>query len=418
MEINFDASIRALHIHNRSMATIPIDVVKLTSLETLSLENNNITSLPEVLPASLTTVNLRGNNLLRIPDCLRRLPRLQHLSLDGNPCMAQYPEGLDGVAIFAYEHERDKSDPIVCLSQRPPLPVCKNELYEQWECRGTEVWHAMVTMLQDWAFLPPITDDKWTYVLDYVFPLARLWGCKAHFATLQRIARAGKHRLEEQAQALLAPLAVPTLAPFTVDNVTWIPSSYLTASEETPLHKEEWDQAVLPTMLRHLAMASYDAFRTTLIGIVAQLSGATLRCDQTTSLKSVQRIRAKIADSQHPWPKSQHVWDCLRASITLPTMSAVGDRMGANQEAPVWPAIGHVHRIVVRHRAAAISPGLPPFVPRAPRTAVRAPAAPAAHVHPRRGNVCFVPAPPDDAFLRHNGAPPPRDGASQMHVGQ
>jgi len=63
-------------------------------LETLSLNNNQLSTLPVTFSElkHLTTISLRNNNFKQIPRCIFEIENLQNLDLSGNPSLIIPPE--------------------------------------------------------------------------------------------------------------------------------------------------------------------------------------------------------------------------------------------------------------------------------------------------------------------------------------
>jgi Leucine-rich repeat (LRR) protein len=81
-------SITDLNFYDCKLKTIPLEILNLPKLETLSLCNNQITTIPDALASSqLTKLDLSGNQITAIPDALAN-SRLTELDLSGNQITA------------------------------------------------------------------------------------------------------------------------------------------------------------------------------------------------------------------------------------------------------------------------------------------------------------------------------------------
>lgn len=91
------SSVRALDLSCNRLRRLELDLSPLTSLETLNLSDNQLTTLEGlILPASLRTLQLNGNQLASFPllTLLSQCPSLTSLYLSGNK-LASLPEGLE-----------------------------------------------------------------------------------------------------------------------------------------------------------------------------------------------------------------------------------------------------------------------------------------------------------------------------------
>ena len=79
-----------LDLSNNYLKSVP-DLRALTNLSTLLLSGNVVTSLQHVrFPTSLKSLSLADNDIHDINhmSALSELPHLEHLSVQGNPCLA------------------------------------------------------------------------------------------------------------------------------------------------------------------------------------------------------------------------------------------------------------------------------------------------------------------------------------------
>lgn len=81
------APIRILRLSGLSLTQIPEWIGRLTALQELDLNNNQLQALPLELMQikNLGRINLEQNQFSAIPVCLTRMPWINHLALDGNP---------------------------------------------------------------------------------------------------------------------------------------------------------------------------------------------------------------------------------------------------------------------------------------------------------------------------------------------
>lgn len=75
-----------IDLSNRALTSIPQDLLKITTLETLNLSRNMIVSIPDSISdlENLTSLNLSDNEITSLPASIVLIP-LQHLFLQGNP---------------------------------------------------------------------------------------------------------------------------------------------------------------------------------------------------------------------------------------------------------------------------------------------------------------------------------------------
>jgi tRNA A-37 threonylcarbamoyl transferase component Bud32 len=77
---------KAIDLSSRSLTSLPLDLLKISTLETLNLSHNMIISLPDSITdlENLTSLDLSYNEITSLPPCILILP-LQQLNLTGNP---------------------------------------------------------------------------------------------------------------------------------------------------------------------------------------------------------------------------------------------------------------------------------------------------------------------------------------------
>ena len=79
------SSVKHLDLSNLELGAIPPQILKFTNLETLILDNNQISVIPDLMPLlDLEYLSLNNNNIRVIPDSLGFCSQLFHLSLNNN----------------------------------------------------------------------------------------------------------------------------------------------------------------------------------------------------------------------------------------------------------------------------------------------------------------------------------------------
>ncbi|MEM7134078.1 MAG: COR domain-containing protein, partial [Chloroflexota bacterium] len=83
--------LQTLSLQNNQLSDLPDVVGNLTRLQTLSLQNNQLSDLPDVVGnlTRLQTLSLQNNQLTNVPNTLARIAHDGYLDLNGNPL---YPE--------------------------------------------------------------------------------------------------------------------------------------------------------------------------------------------------------------------------------------------------------------------------------------------------------------------------------------
>eukprot|EP00741_Cyanophora_paradoxa_P023847 tig00021680_g23034.t1 len=92
-----------LVLSRNALAALPASLARLVRLERLALDSNRLASLPAELPASLAYLALDDNRLEALPPALAALPRLLVFSCTGNPLGSLPPEArASGDAVLAH----------------------------------------------------------------------------------------------------------------------------------------------------------------------------------------------------------------------------------------------------------------------------------------------------------------------------
>ncbi len=79
------SSVKHLDLSNLQLEAIPPQILKFANLETLILDNNQISVIPDLMPLlDLEYLSLNNNNIRVIPDSLGFCSQLFHLSLNNN----------------------------------------------------------------------------------------------------------------------------------------------------------------------------------------------------------------------------------------------------------------------------------------------------------------------------------------------
>ena len=75
-----------IDLSNRNLTSVPLDLLKITTLETLNLSHNMIISLPDSITdlENLTSIDLSHNEITSLPASILLLP-LHQLNLTSNP---------------------------------------------------------------------------------------------------------------------------------------------------------------------------------------------------------------------------------------------------------------------------------------------------------------------------------------------
>lgn len=85
-----------LDIHGNEFATLPSDIICLSSLKELYLQNNNIRKLPNEIThlSKLTILNISKNNLKQLPEEIGQLQHLTVLDISHNKSLQKLPKSL------------------------------------------------------------------------------------------------------------------------------------------------------------------------------------------------------------------------------------------------------------------------------------------------------------------------------------
>ena len=79
-------NLNTLNLNNNQLTSVPESITRLTNLNTLNLNNNQLTSIPESITrlTNLTTLHLSYNKLTSIPESITRITNLNKLHLNNN----------------------------------------------------------------------------------------------------------------------------------------------------------------------------------------------------------------------------------------------------------------------------------------------------------------------------------------------
>ena len=337
---------------------------------------------------NLEAINLQDCRLVEAPVALGDLRHLDILLLDGNPFLHSDPkwEGLNNMNFIA-ELQRLKNDPLLCLSVRPePNPFIRENFLHAWEREEGPLFDALLAMVRDWAFKPPIDNTKWAYLEDYVFPLTEVWQDKKRFKMLKAVAEENKLELDEQSRTIVASIAndfagdgnwICTKLPSIEGDIAkgslegkgkscWLHNGVLAGQRMLPDEaKNQFDREVLPTAVRCLADVSFDAFRSAVHAALpegTQLDDGSeeppkgvlsVRCIKKKCVKSVKRMTAKVIEAQveakkqraakgaskETWPFTATIGDALRASVTAPDAAGIRRAWECIRQSNKWTVI-------------------------------------------------------------------------------
>ena len=108
--------VHTLSLHNNNLSSLPECVGQLANLHKLNLHNNNLTSLPESFGqlANLHTLDLRFNNLTSLPESFGQLANLHALYIYNN-ALSSLPESFGQLANLRTLDLRDNN-----LTSLPP----------------------------------------------------------------------------------------------------------------------------------------------------------------------------------------------------------------------------------------------------------------------------------------------------------
>ena len=359
---------------NYELASLPESLGQLKRLESLNLRyNSKICALPSSIArlSNLTCLSMDGCGLIELPFFLRPCMQLTELAFEDCSFMGDtelaLPPGLDGMAIFDYLERREQTDPIRALAVRPMPRAFTAESFESAWQEGDEekragLLSALLTMCEEVAFLPPVTEEKWRFLEAHVFPLRCVWDAPARFAKLQDAARRSSELLENECRALLASLAndsshgrwvcfelepvagdIASAGGRAKDGRCWLDPALLAAAAVVPeADLQQFDADVLPPMMRQLASSSFDAFDGAVRAVAAAAAGAagggggvTVECARAFSVKAVKRMTAKVHESYAEavdagegataalFPVAARLGDGLRASIAAADAAGV-----------------------------------------------------------------------------------------------
>lgn len=86
--------INYLNLDRNALETLPPEILSLTGLKWLRLNENSLSSLPDMSAlVNLRRIYLRGNRLSAVPESLKNLPALTDIELSDNP-IAEIPDWL------------------------------------------------------------------------------------------------------------------------------------------------------------------------------------------------------------------------------------------------------------------------------------------------------------------------------------
>src|SRR5690606_20899385 len=91
---NSDGEVTALHLYNKNLTTLPVEIGGLVRLQSLNAANNSLETLPEVIGnlTELTDLYIPGNQIDEIPSEIGLLTNLQSLTLNNNGLTSLPPE--------------------------------------------------------------------------------------------------------------------------------------------------------------------------------------------------------------------------------------------------------------------------------------------------------------------------------------
>ena len=349
---------------------------------------------------NIEKIDLRSCGLEEPPVVLARLQHLRELELKFNPFLeAPQWKDFNRMNFVMFIREREKNDPALALAARTPgpNPFTHEAFHKAWGNDPTPLLDALLTMVTEWGFKPPIDDAKWGYLAEYVFPLKRVWGDARRFAQLQDAAREHKGELDRACRAIVADVANDAAGGGAwictqLDDIAgdiargarkskaessccWIPPSFFAGANEFPTScQNKFDREVLPTAVRCLADASFDAFRT---AVLAALPAGTwlepdpldtpgtatatatapgppapgalqVRCIRSKCVKGVPRMSTKVLAAQDRaakseggavWPFTATIGDALRASVKAPDAAGIRRAWEAIRDNDAWTVI-------------------------------------------------------------------------------
>lgn len=86
--------INYLNLDRNALETLPPEILSLTGLKWLRLNENSLSSLPDMSAlVNLRRIYLRGNRLSAVPESFKNLPALTDIELSDNP-IAEIPDWL------------------------------------------------------------------------------------------------------------------------------------------------------------------------------------------------------------------------------------------------------------------------------------------------------------------------------------
>src|SRR5262249_16939307 len=93
-------SLQTLNLGSNQLTTLPEAITRLASLQSLDLGSNQLTTLPEAITrlASLQSLDLSDNPLTTLPEAIARLASLQTLHLSGNQ-LTTLPKAISGLNV-------------------------------------------------------------------------------------------------------------------------------------------------------------------------------------------------------------------------------------------------------------------------------------------------------------------------------
>ncbi len=93
-DLSLCTSLEILSLSNNEFTQFPSNLLSLTKLQMLNLANNEISTVPDLSAlTSLNTINFDGNNLTEFPSGLEKLSSLQQISVSGNQ-ITQIPDSI------------------------------------------------------------------------------------------------------------------------------------------------------------------------------------------------------------------------------------------------------------------------------------------------------------------------------------
>ena len=84
---------RAIDLSGMGLIELPIEINQLTSLQSINLSGNRLTSLRGIEALQeLRSINAANNSIVQLHEDFQELERLETLSLVGNPIVNQNPQ--------------------------------------------------------------------------------------------------------------------------------------------------------------------------------------------------------------------------------------------------------------------------------------------------------------------------------------